>query len=873
MTIPYNLPSNLHGAGRLSVGFNDAHARVKITACSNPHYVGKKGIYAGSDDSTHYYVVNENGVHNFTDSTPIPANTTVESRYSFAGSFHTWAAGDNPVSTKMFEYKGDLYLVFTMCINDFEGPVSSSWPQGETGPTDLTGHPHPPSMVLRMRWDGSKLTLINKVSLGINASTAVFVVDEYAGELTVVYSEAAFPTQPVKTLKVNLSNLTLSSPTTLFSVSKTLCPTDAFDARNVVYTSGVLSYDENEPIVRITNSEIEGDKVTLAFTVATPDSRKVAIIPYVAKREVLGETTAFELLPPVYPVQTSVTGMEYSYSYTVTADKESYLQHKIVAVDNLGPHSHIDTYVVGNTVTFDATRSWCLESDIVEYKWNVGSYSANTPINSYIFPNPTQQLIYLTLRDANGREQTTSSQLTLGTPVAAFSTSVNGLRVTLTPSGGTNYKWKVEGDGTWEAPNIFHFSYPQTARIILTVDDAYVTSQTITVNYVAPTAAFTTSTSYMDIALNGSGGVGYSWSFSGDINGEYVVGSSTTPTAVFRCYEEYSGTATLTVVDEYGIADSVSHPVSTNVSSPTAAFTSTAQGKKLTLNALSSTSPNGDVVGYAWSFDTTPPATYGIGSADKPVVTLLFTGNYSGNATLEVTDDKGIKDSVTQAISVTLTPVVPNISYSQANDTLILNASGSTGATNYLWELSGTPQGYWVVGGPTTVIAHYKFTANYVGNISLTTNNVTTTTPLTFSFGVPISFASRTAVAYPPLIPQIVYANFAESVAYSYPPISTAVSYADFASRSSLAFGVTLSPFVCPSDALRTAQLYTPRLNTNVLPSSILRTPLAFGPNLSFVIYPDFASSTSTAYSPLLHQTTTPTAASSTPTAYGVTFA
>jgi hypothetical protein len=353
----------------------------------------------------------------------------------------------------------------------------------------------------------------------------------------------------------------------------------------------------------------------------------------------------------------------------------------------------------------------------------------------------------------------------------------------------------------------------------------------------------------MDIALNGSGGVRYNWSFSGDIVGSFVGGNSNTQNAVFRCTEEYSGTATLTVTDEYGIKDSVTHPVATAVTAPTAAFVSTIVGGKVTLDALTSTSPNGDVVGYSWSFAPALPATYLLGDSEKPVITLLFSSNYTGTATLSIVDDKGKEDDASSALNVTIVTPVPVISATQANDVLRLDASGSTGATNYLWAFSGSPVGYWSVGDANTEIAHFKFEEVYTGTLSLTVNGVTTSTPITVDFGVAISFAGRTATAYAPLIPLTVYPGFAESVAYAFGFIATNVYYVDPAIRSATAYAAALQQYVKASFALRSAQGYTVAIKQNLLAPSILRTPSAFDAYLTCAISPTPALRTSTAFS------------------------
>lgn len=135
---------------------------------------------------------------------------------------------------------------------------------------------------------------------------------------------------------------------------------------------------------------------------------------------------------------------------------------------------------------------------------------------------------------------------------------------------------------------------------------------------------------------------GYAWTF-----GDGGSGSGATTTHRYAASGTYA--IELTVTDDLGATAKVTHEVAVSVpvtnQPPVAAFTSTADGRTVSLDAATSTDADGSIVSHLWDFGD---GTSGAGKA----VQHTYTAAGTFQVTLRVVDDDGAVGSRTQAVTV-----------------------------------------------------------------------------------------------------------------------------------------------------------------------------------------------------------------------------
>ncbi|WP_344018859.1 PKD domain-containing protein, partial [Microlunatus capsulatus] len=257
-------------------------------------------------------------------------------------------------------------------------------------------------------------------------------------------------------------------------------------------------------------------------------------------------------------------------------------------------------------------------------------------------------------------------------PVAALTSSCTDATCFLDGSGSSDadgsvaaWAWDFGDDTTATGSTATHtYAASGTYTVSLTVTDdkgakATTTRQVMVTKPVpnqAPVAAFTSTCAERACSFDAGtsadadGTVAtYAWTF-----GDGDTSALAAPTHTYAVDGTYQ--VTLTVTDDRGGSDTVTHPVSVQKANtaPVAAFTSTTTDLVAAFDASASADADGTVAGYAWTFGD---GTTGTGAT--PRHTYPRAGSF--DVTLTVTDNRGGTNQVTQAVTVTAAPPAANV--------------------------------------------------------------------------------------------------------------------------------------------------------------------------------------------------------------------
>ena len=314
------------------------------------------------------------------------------------------------------------------------------------------------------------------------------------------------------------------------------------------------------------------------------------------------------------------------------------------------------------TCAFTSTSS-DPDGSIASYSWTFGDGAISTVQNpSHTYATGGTYTVTLTVRDNLGATNAVSHPVTVAAtnqaPVAAFTSSCNALACAFTstssdPDGSiASYSWTFGDGAVSTVQNPSHtYATAGTYTVTLTVTDnlgatnAVSHPATVAATNQAPIAAFTSSCNALTCAFTSTSSdadgsiASYSWTF-----GDGGTAAVQNPSHTYTTGGTY--TVTLTVTDNLGATNAVSHPVTVAAAnqSPVAAFTSTCIVLTCAFTSTSS-DPDGSIASYSWTFGDGATST-----VQNPSHTYATGGTYT--VRLTVTDDRGATNAVSHPVTV-----------------------------------------------------------------------------------------------------------------------------------------------------------------------------------------------------------------------------
>jgi len=374
------------------------------------------------------------------------------------------------------------------------------------------------------------------------------------------------------------------------------------------------------------------------------------------------------------------------------------------------PSAVIDATTSHLTVNVDGSGSTDPDGDITSYEWNFGDGTTATGATAeHTYAEAGTYTVTLKVTDATSLASTATTSVTVApnqAPTAAFTPTVDHLVLDVDASASVDadgtivsYAWSF-GDGETGTGKTAQHTYEAagTYTVTLTVTDDTGATATATQSVTAtlppnglPTAAFTAAMDKRTVSVDASGStdedgtiVSYAWEFG---DGETGTGK----TAQHTYEEDGTYTVKLTVTDDRGDTDFVSHTVTaTGNKAPTASFTSSVDDLKVSVDASASADEDGTISSYSWNWGDDTPA----GTGKTAQHTYAEDGTYT--VTLTVTDNDGATAQKTASVTVAA-PVGPVTYAADAFNRTVSSGLGNADKGG-AWTLSNTATNYLVNG-------------------------------------------------------------------------------------------------------------------------------------------------------------------------------
>ncbi|PYR56600.1 MAG: hypothetical protein DMF91_21530 [Acidobacteria bacterium] len=433
------------------------------------------------------------------------------------------------------------------------------------------------------------------------------------------------------------------------------------------------------------------------------------------------------------------TGNQYPVSLTVTDNSGATGVVMVRVRANAAPVASFTVACSGPTCTFDGSGSSDPDGTIASYSWSFGdgqSGAGATVNHTYATGTFSARL---TVTDNGGATGTALGTLSVvnAAPVAAFTSSCNGLTCTFDGSGSsdsdgtiTQYHWSfADGSRTVAealgATASYTFAAGGTYTVTLIVTDNGGTTGTALATLSVVGATFTSTCNGLTCTFDGSGSsvpggtiTQYQWSFG---DGSTALGVTASHTFAAGTY-----TVTLIVTGNGGIttqSQTVS-VVALNVP-PIALFTFTCSGLTCSFDASGSSDSDGTISGYEWCFMLANG-----GSCRSDVGIFGATANYtfaaggSYTVTLAVIDNAGAVSRTSHVVTVNAPPVA-SFTSACSGLTCNFNASGSSDPdgtiASYAWTL-----GDGTTGSGATTSRTYAAGGSYTVTLIVTDNAAAT---------------------------------------------------------------------------------------------------------------------------------------------------
>jgi len=327
---------------------------------------------------------------------------------------------------------------------------------------------------------------------------------------------------------------------------------------------------------------------------------------------------------------------------------------------------------IGTLVQF-TDHSTDSDGVIVAWHWAFGDGGVSTSVNpSHQYLNAGTYAVTLTVTDDDGAQTSTSVNVTVVGPSAAFSYTpaspvsqelVRFFDQSATPTGHiASWSWAFGDGGVSGQQNPTHaYANLGTYRIDLTITTSggvtVTTFRFITVRNAPPRAAFTfdpTQPKIGQMVTFGAGGssdldgsvVMFEWDFNND-----GVTDATGATVTHSFDIVGARPVTLKVTDDRGAFDLVTHIVPIQASPPTAAFTFSPAtpntGQVVAFDGSGSNDTDGSVILYEWDFNND-----GVTDATGMTATRSWPSAGVYPVTLTVTDNDGAIGAETHGVPV-----------------------------------------------------------------------------------------------------------------------------------------------------------------------------------------------------------------------------